>query len=381
MDFAPNPDETLFRDEVRRFVAQEIVPYVDAWEREERFPKPLFARAGELGLLSVTVPEAEGGMGGTALMEAILIEELARVAPTVAAAFAAPLIISPLIRAAGTDEQWERFGLPIAQGRLVVSQAFTEPDAGSDLKSITTTAVRADGGYLLRGAKMFTSQSPFSDCVLVLAYIDRSAGADGMALFIVDRDNPGLRVERTIKTWAMRYLETAAVTLEDCRVEPDRLLGGETSGGFRKAMATLNRERILSTARAVGIMQGCYDAALAYSKQRKAFGKRIGDFQVTGFRIVDMLVALEAARLLTYRAAWLHDRGERYEVEVAAAKIFATEAAEKVARDAVQVHGGYGITKEFQVMRFYLDSKLGTVGAGSSEIMRRVIARNLGLEG
>src|SRR5581483_10083363 len=163
----------------------------------------------------------------------------------------------------------------------VVSQAFTEPDAGSDLKSITTTAVREDGGYRIRGAKMFTSQSPFSDCVLVLAYLDRSAGAEGMALFIVDRDNPGLRVERTVKTWSMRYLETAAVTLEDCQVGGDRLLGGETSGGFRKAMATLNRERILSTARAVGIMQGCYDAALAYSKQRKAFGKRIGDFQVT----------------------------------------------------------------------------------------------------
>lgn len=186
MDFALSDEERLFKDEVRRFVEQEIAPNVDAWEEEERFPKPIFARAGDLG----DHPAGTGGYGGSAVMEAILIEEIARVAPTVAAAFAAPLIISPLVRAAGTHEQWERFGLPIAQGRLVVSQAFTEPDAGSDLTSITTTAVREDGGYVIRGAKMFTSQSPFSDCVLVLAYLDRSAGAEGMALFIVDRTTP-----------------------------------------------------------------------------------------------------------------------------------------------------------------------------------------------
>jgi alkylation response protein AidB-like acyl-CoA dehydrogenase len=381
MELGLSDEERLFREEVRRFVEREVEPGVEEWEREERFPKPLFARAGELGLLSVSLPEAEGGMGGSALMEAMLVEEVARVAPTVAAAFAAPLVIWPLVRAAGTPEQWTGFGLPIARGRLVVSLAFTEPDAGSDLKAIGTRAVREDGGYVLRGAKMFTSQSPFSDCVLVLARLDAEAGSDGMGLFLVDRDTPGFRVERTVKTWSLRYLETAAVTLDGCRVPADRLLGGEAGGGFRRAMASLNRERIFSAARAVGIMQGCYDAALEYSKQRRAFGRRIGDFQSTGFRVVDMLVSLEAARLLCYRAAWLYDRGLRYDLEVAAAKVFATEAAEKVARDAVQVHGGYGVTKELGIMRFYLDSKLGTVGAGSSEVMRRVIARGIGLEG
>jgi alkylation response protein AidB-like acyl-CoA dehydrogenase len=380
MEFGLSDEERLFKDEVRRFVDQEVAPHVDTWETEERFPKKLFAKAGELGLFSVSLPEPEGG-GGTVLMEAMMIEEMARVAPTVAGAFTAPLIMRALFKAAGTPDQWERFGLPTGRGLLVVSQAFTEPGAGSDLKAITTTATPKDGGYLIRGSKMFTSQSPFSDYTMVLAYLDSTAGTDGMGVFIVDHDTPGFRVERTVKTWALRYLETAAVSLEDCWVPADRLLGGAQSGGFKKAMATLNRERIFSTARAVGIIQGCYESALAYAKERTAFGRRIGDFQVTGFRIVDMLVALEAARLLTYRAAWLHDQGLRYETEVATAKIFATEAAEKVARDAVQIHGGYGVTKEFPVMRFYLDSKLGTVGAGSSEIMRRVIARGLGFEG
>jgi alkylation response protein AidB-like acyl-CoA dehydrogenase len=378
LDFDFTPEQHELRRTVRAFAEREIAPLMVEAERTHTFPKHLFPRMGELGYFSLSAPVEVGGAGLGKVEETIVVEELARVSASVASTCANFFHLTPVFWAFGTPDQQQTYAVPTMRGLKVGALGLTEPNAGSDVKGTQTTATRVEGGWLINGSKQFTTNSPFADYTVVVAYTDKSRGIDGMAMFVVDKGTPGYTVSRLIETEAIRASETAEVALVDCFV-PDSALLGDTEGAFRRIMEHLNYHRIISCARALGIASAAMEAALAYSKQRVQFGRPIGSFQAIGHKLADMATKLEAARLLSYQAAWLHDQNRSFVKEIAMAKLFSTEVAVEIARDAVQIHGGNGVTADFPVMRYLRDSMLGTIGAGTSEIQRGIIARQLGL--
>ena len=376
MDFRPTEAEALTRQAVREFAEREIAPHVMAWDEAQAFPPELVARLGELGLLGIQFPARYGGAGMSAVEYCICIEELARVDPAIALTVAAHNgLAAAHIALFGSGLQKERWLAPLARGDFLGAWALTEPDAGSDAGSLRTRARRDGGGWVLDGAKTFTTHAGLAGVTVVMAVTDPSAGRRGISAFAVERGAPGLSAGRKENKLGMRASTTADTHLDGCRVPADHLVGAEGQG-FAGAMAVLDAGRIGIAALAVGLAQGAFDAARRHAARRRQFGRPLSAFQATQWKLADMATGIDAARLLTYRAAYLKDQGRPTTRESSMAKLHASETAVRAAGECVQLHGGYGFVKDYPAEKFYRDVKLLTIGEGTSEIQRLVIARH-----
>ncbi len=377
MDFRPTEQHELLRRTVREFAETEIRPHVMEWDEAQHFPVELIPRLAALGLMGIQIPDTYGGAGMSAVDYCICIEELARVDPSVALTVAAHNgLATAHIYMFGSEAQKARFLVPLARGEKIGAWGLTEPHAGSDAGGTRTRAVRDGEGWVLNGAKTFTTHGRVGQVMVAMAMTDREAGHHGISAFIVERGTAGMRPGRKENKLGMRASETSEVLFEDCRVPGDHLLG-RPGDGFVNALQVLDAGRIGIAALAVGLAQGAHEAAVRYAKQREQFGKPIASFQAIQWKLADDATAIDAARLLTYRAAFLKDCGRRTTRESSMAKLFASEAAVRVADNCVQVHGGYGFVKDYPAEKFFRDVKLTTIGEGTSEIQRLVIAREI----
>ena len=376
MDFQLSADQLAIQALARELADAEIAPNAADWDRDHRFPDELIPKLAELGLMGVCVPEEYGGAGADFLSYVLVLEELSRadagVGVTVAVHTSATTL--PLL-AFGTDEQRERFVPPLARGEHLGAFALTEPGAGSDAGSLRTSAVPDGDGWLLNGSKQWITNGSRAGTFVLFARTDpATAGARGVSCFVLDAEH--VRITREEEKLGLHSSTTSDLVLEDARVGPDRLLH-EAGRGFRVAMATLDGGRIGIAAQAVGIAQAAYDVARAYAVDREQFGRRIGDFQAIQWKLADMATDIDAARLLTYRAAWLKQEGRPHAADGAKAKLFASEMARRQTAEAIQILGGYGYTREFPVERYYRDAKITEIYEGTSEIQRLVIARSI----
>ncbi len=379
MEFAFTPEQAEFRRSVVAFCEKEIVPIAARCDARGEFPLHLFPLMGRLGYLGVKFPPEYGGAGEGNVTYAILAEELGRASAGIALGFYVHVALAlTAIAAFGTPAQKERYLRPGIAGEKIGAWGFAEPGAGSDPGSITCRAEKTPVGYRITGTKMFITNSPFADFVVLTASTAPGQGVKGLSLFIVDKGLPGFVVGRRIETLGMRASQTAELAFDGCVVPHEALLGEENRGAVT-AMQTLTLGRITAAAYAVGASRAALDATLEYVKQRQQFGQPVGKFQGVQWMLADMATALEAARLLTYQAAWLADRGLPHIKEVSMAKLFATETATRLANDALQLHGGYGYVMESPIQRLYRDVKLFEIGEGTSQIHRNIIARQLGL--
>jgi len=376
VDFELTQDQREIQALAREFARAEIDPHAAEWDRSHEFPRELFGKLAELGLMGACVPEEYGGAGTDFLSYILVLEELSRgdagVGVTVAVHTSA--VTLPIL-SFGTDEQKSRFVPPLARGEHLGAFALTEADAGSDAGALRTTAEAADDGWAITGAKQWITNGRHAGTFLVFARTDAStAGARGVSAFILDAEH--VRVTRDEEKLGLNSSVTNDIVIEDARVGRDRLLH-EENRGFRVAMATLDGGRIGIAAQALGIAQAAYDVARSYSLERHAFGHRIANFQAIQHKLADMSMEIDAARLLIYRAAWLKQSGLPHTEAGAKAKLFASEMARRQTAEAIQVLGGYGYTKEFPVERYYRDAKITEIYEGTSEIQRLVIARSI----
>jgi len=379
VEFAFTPEQLEFRRSVAAFCEREIVPIAGECDARGEFPLHLFKTLGRLGWLGVKFPTEWGGAGEGSVTYAILAEELGRASAGIALGFYVHVALAlTAISVFGTQAQKERYLRPGIAGEKIGAWSFAEPGAGSDPGSITCRAEKTATGYRISGTKMFTTNGPFADFVVLTASTTPGQGTRGLSLFLVDRGLPGFTVGRRIETMGMRASQTAELSFDGCEVSADALLGEENRGAMT-AMQTLTAGRITAAAYAVGTGRAALEATLAYVKQRQQFGQPIGKFQGVQWMLADMATALEAARLLTYQAAWLADAGLPHIKEASMAKLFATETATRLANDALQLHGGYGYVLESPIQRLYRDVKLFEIGEGTSQIHRNIIARQLGL--
>ena len=377
MDFRPTEEQQLLRRSVREFAETEMRPHVREWDEQQHFPAELMPKLAALGLLGIQFPEQYGGAGLSAIDYCICIEELARVDPAVALSIAAHNgLCSAHIFLFGNEQQKQRYLPPLTRGQKIGAWGLTESSSGSDAAGMRTTATRAGDCWVLNGSKTFTTHGRVGDTMVVMAVTDRAAGTKGISAFIVDKGTPGLSPGKKEDKLGMRASDTSEMLFENCRIPADQLLGGEGQG-FVNTMQVLDAGRIGIAALSVGLAQGAYEAALAYAKVRKSFGKTISTFQAIQWKLADAATRIEAARLLTYRAAYLKDRGGRTSLESSMAKLYASETAVRVAEDCVQIHGGYGFVKDYPAEKYFRDVKLTTIGEGTSEIQRLVIARQL----
>jgi alkylation response protein AidB-like acyl-CoA dehydrogenase len=377
MDFGPTEEQELLRRSVREFAETEIRPHVREWDEAQHFPVEIVPKLAALGLLGIQCPDAYGGAALSAIDYCICIEELARVDPGLALSVAAHNgLCAAHIAAFGTETQKRLYLAPLARGEKIGAWGLTESTSGSDAAGMRTSATRAGEGWVLNGAKAFTTHGRVGDIMVVMAVTDRPAGSRGISAFIVEKGTPGMTPGKKEDKLGMRASETSEVLFEECRIPLDHLLG-EEGRGFFDTMQVLDGGRIGIAALSVGLAQGAYEAALRYAQERRAFGKTIGEFQAIRWKLADSATRIEAARLLTYRAAYLKDRGERTTLHSSMAKLYASEIAVKVADDCVQIHGGYGFVKDYPAEKFFRDVKLTTIGEGTSEIQRLVIARQL----
>jgi alkylation response protein AidB-like acyl-CoA dehydrogenase len=378
MNFQLTPDQQVLQRSIRAFAQAEIAPHVMDWDEAQRFPSELVPPMAELGLLGIQFPEEYGGAGMSAMDYCICIEELARVDPSVALGVAAHNGLgSAHIYLFGTEAQKQRFLAPLARGEMLAAWGLTEPTAGSDAAGTRTQAIRDGDHWVLNGAKTFTTHGSVGGVMVAMAVTDRSRGNRGISAFIVPRGTPGMSPGKKENKLGCRASDTTEVVFEDCRVPLDHLLG-EEGQGFINAMQVLDAGRIGIAALSVGLAQGAYEAARRYALQRKQFGQPIASFQAIQWKLADMATRIEAARLLTYRAAFLKDGGRaRTTRESSIAKLYASEIAVRAAEDGVQIHGGYGFTKDYPAEKYFRDVKLLTIGEGTSEIQRLVIARQL----
>jgi len=377
MDFRPSEDQELLRRSIREFAETEIRPHVREWDEAQHFPAEVVPALAGLGLLGIQIPVEYGGAGLSAVDYCICIEELARVDPGLALSVAAHNgLCSAHILMFGTEEQKRTFLVPLARGEKIGAWGLTESTSGSDAAGMRTSAVRAGACWILNGSKTFTTHGRVGHIMVTMAVTDGAAGAKGISAFIVEHGTTGMTPGRKEDKLGMRASETSEVLFENCRVPADQLLG-EEGQGFVNTMQVLDSGRIGIAALSVGLAQGAYEAALRYAKERKAFGKPISSFQAIQWKLADNATRIEGARLLTYRAAYLKDRGGRTTLESSMAKLYASEIAVKMADDCVQIHGGYGFVKDYPAEKFFRDVKLTTIGEGTSEIQRLVIARQL----
>jgi alkylation response protein AidB-like acyl-CoA dehydrogenase len=374
-------EQKAIRQAAREFADQEIRPHVMEWDEAQHFPREVFRKLGELGFLGTIFPEEYGG-AGLAYMDYIgVIEEIAAVDGSVGLSLAAHTSLGTNhIFQFGTEEQRQKYIPKLAAGEWLAAWGLTEAEAGSDSGGTRSTAVRDGESWILNGSKNFTTNASVGQVAVLMAVTDRSAGRHGISSFIVELDNPGIRVGKKENKLGMRASDTCTLVMEDCRIPAENLLGSEGSG-FVNSMKILDGGRISIAALALGMARGAWQASLAYAKQRRQFGRPIAEFEAIQFYLADMATEIDAARLLTERAAQARDRGEETTLMSAQAKLYASEMAVKVADRAVQIHGGYGYIKDFPVEKFYRDTKLCTIGEGTSEIQKLVIARSLLTEG
>jgi hypothetical protein len=377
VDFDYTPEQIQLRREVRDFAASEIAPHVMEWDEAQTFPLEVVKKLGRLGYMGAIFPEKYGGAELGYVEYAIIIEELSRVDGSVGIIVAAHTsLCSNHIYKAGSEEQKQKYLPKLASGEWLGCWSLTEPEAGSDAAGTRTTAVRTGGEWVINGAKSFTTNAHYADVCVGMAVTNRSAAQHGISAFILEKGTPGFRAGKKENKLGLRASATGDVIFTDCRL-PESQLVGKQDEGFVDSLRILDGGRISIAALSIGMAQGAYDAALKYSKMRKQFGRPISEFQAIQHKLVDMATKIDASRLLTYRAATLLDKGKRVTRESAMAKLFSSESAVWIANEAVQIHGGYGFIKDYPVEKFYRDVKLCTIGEGTSEIQRLVIARQL----
>jgi len=377
MDFRLTEEQELLRRSVREFAETEIRPHVREWDEAQHFPSEIVPTLASLGLMGIQVPEQYGGAGMSAINYCICIEELARVDPALALSVAAHNgLCSGHIFFFGSEAQKQKYLVPLAKGEKIGAWGLTESTSGSDAAGMRTMATRTGNCWTLNGSKTFTTHGRSGDIMVVMAVTDKSAQARGISAFIVDRGTPGMTPGKKEDKLGMRASETSEVILEQCRVGPAQLLGAE-GHGFIDALQVLDAGRIGIAALAVGLAQGAFEAARSHALARRQFGQPIGTFQSIRAKLVDDAARIEAARLLTFRAAAMKDEGRRTTLEASMAKLYSSEIAVRAAENGVQIHGGYGFVKDYPAEKYFRDVKLTTIGEGTSEIQRLVIARQL----
>jgi alkylation response protein AidB-like acyl-CoA dehydrogenase len=377
MDLRLTDDQELLRRSIREFAEAEIRPHVREWDEAQEFPAALIPKLAALGLMGIQFPEEYGGAEMSPVDYCICIEELARVDPSVCLSIAAHNGLGTAhIAAFGTEEQKRRYLVPLARGEQLAAWGLTESQSGSDAAAMRTTAVREGDCWVINGSKQFITNARSGDLIVVMAVTSRGKGSRGASAFVVEKGTPGFRIGKKEDKLGMRASETSEVIFENCRVPASQMLGVEGQG-FVNALQVLDAGRIGIAALAVGLAQGAYEAARAYAFERRQFGQPIGTFQSIRAKLVDNAGRIEAARLLTYRAAAMRAQGRRTTLEAAMAKLYSSEIAVRVAEDGVQIFGGYGFVKDYPAEKYFRDVKLTTIGEGTSEIQRLVVARQL----
>nr|WP_221316544.1 acyl-CoA dehydrogenase family protein [Saccharopolyspora gloriosae] len=374
-----NEDQAQFQQVLRDFVNTEIVPVAKEYEHEGTYPTEIVAKMGELGLFGLMIPEEYGGVDADFVSFTLVFEEIARGWMGVAGILGSHSVSTWMLSRHGTEQQKRKYLPELATGARRTGIALTEPDAGTDLQGIRTTAERDGDHYVVNGSKMWITNARYADPLPVLVKTDRSAepAHKGMSVLLIDADTPGFTVTKDIPKLGYKGTESCEVVFEDVRVPAENLLGGVEGRGMQQVLSALETGRLNIAGRSLGIAQRSYDEALAYASERKAFGKPIAEFQAIQIRIAEMATQLQAARLLSYWSASKLDSGERADLQTGMAKLFASEVALQAAQESMRVHGGYGYSAEFEIERLYRDSILMTIGEGTSDIMRTVIAKSL----
>lgn len=377
MDFELNDEQRMIRDTVRRFAQEVVAPRAHHTDESGEFPADIFARMGELGLLGLPVPEEYGGAGADTISYSIAVEELSAACGSTGLSYAAhtSLACMPLLWF-GSETQKRKHLSHLATGKGLGAFGLTEPQSGSDAAGLRTTAVRDGDHWIINGQKMWITSGSIADVVIVAAVTDASKGAHGISNFIVEKGTPGFTPGKNEPKMGLKGSITSQLFFEDCRVPAENLLG-HVNGGFVQFMKTLDGGRISIASCSLGLARAALEAAASYALQRRAFGQPIADFQAIQHKLADMATELDAARWLTYRAAVLKDQKRPYTKEAAMAKLFASEAAERICFQAIQIHGGAGYSREYPVERIYRDNRLMAIGEGTSEILRTVIARRV----
>jgi len=379
MGFELTEMQKLFKKTVREFAEKEIKPLADKIDKEEYFPKDLYKKMGKMGLMGMTVPQKYGGAGIDRVSYMIALEEISRVCGSTGLILEAHNSLGVgHIYEKGTEEQRKKYLPKLLNGEGIAAWALTEPNAGSDAAATQTTAVLDGDEWVINGTKQFITSGDIAEVVTVMAKTDKTQGAKGISAFIVEKDTTGFKVGQLEDKLGVRGSHTAELIFKDCRIPKENLLDKEGMG-FIGAMTILDRGRTAIGTMAVGIAQGALDESIEYAKQRQQFGKPIGKFQAIQWMIADMATQIDAARLLVYRAADLEEKGKPFTIEASMAKLFASEIAMKATRNAIQIFGGYGYTREYPLERFFRDAKLCEIGEGTSEVQRMIIARKLGL--
>ena len=377
MDFQLTEEQQMMQRMVRDFAEKEIRPIAQEIDDTGEFPWEVIRKMGSLGLMGLPIPEEYGGSGADFITYAVAVEEISRVSGSIGITVAAHTSLGlDLIYRFGTEGQKRKYLPPLAAGKRLAAFGLTEPEAGSDASAVKTTALLDGEHWVINGQKIFITSGSVADVVIVAAVTDRSAGTRGISNFIVEKETPGFRPGRDEEKMGLRGSVTSQLFFEDCRVPKENFLG-QPGEGFKQFLITLDGGRISIGAMAVGLAQGAFEAAVKYAKERVQFGQPIAKFQAIQWMIADMATEIDAARLMVYRAAWLKDKGVSFTKEAAMAKLYASEAAERACFKAIQIHGGYGYMKEYDVERIYRDNRLTTIGEGTSEIQRLVIARQV----
>jgi len=377
MDFEPTEEQRMFRRMVREFAEREIAPRASEIDEMDEFPWDIFHRMGELGVYGLPFPEEYSGSDAGYTCLVIALEEIARVSGSMAITLDAQIsLCSEPIYLFGNEEQKQKYLVPLARGEKVGCFGLTEPQAGSDAGATRTRAVRDGDEWVINGQKIFITNGSIADVIVITASTDPEKGTRGISAFIVEKDTPGYQPGRDEDKMGLRGSVTSELFFENCRVPAENLLGKENEG-FKQFLVTLDAGRVAIAAMAVGLAQGAFERAVAYAQEREQFGQPIAKFQAVQWMIAEMSTEIEAARLMVHRAAWLREQGKRFTKEAAMAKLFASEVSERVCCKAIQIHGGYGYVREYEVERMYRDQRLCAIGEGTNEIQRLVIARQI----
>lgn len=368
---------TLIQNTIRDFAEKEIKPIIMKYDESQEFPREIFKKLGEQGFMGILVPEEYGGAGLGYVHYALVVEELAKVDPSISLSVAAHNgLCTNHINLFANKEQKEKYLTKLAQGEFIGAWCLTEPTSGSDAGSLKTTAKKENGKYIINGSKTFATHGSVGEVAVILARTNVELGKKGISAFIVETKSPGYIVLKKENKLGCRASDTAQLSFENLEVPEENLLGKENEG-FINALQVLQGGRISIAAMALGLAEGAFEASLKYSKERYQFGKPISEFQGIQFKLAEMKTMIEAARLLTYRAAYLKDQGKDVSYEASLAKLYASESAVKITSEAIQIHGGYGFTKDFSVEKFYRDVKLTTIGEGTSEIQKLIITKSI----
>jgi alkylation response protein AidB-like acyl-CoA dehydrogenase len=380
MDFNLSKEHVMSQKAFRDFCRKEMAPLIEEGEETGKFPLDLFPKMGDLGYLGASFPEEYGGMGADKITECLLIDEVHQVSAGIGGALLVQLGLGtyPILKY-GSEEQKKNYLEPAILGEKIASFSLTEPDAGSDAAAIQATADRDGDSYILNGTKTFITNCPICDYTIFVGYTDPSQRGKGINLFIVDKDTPGFDRGKKLDKLGLRIAETSEPVFSDCRVPASAMIGTEEDVGFAQLEETLRWGRIVYGARCSGLSQAIYDMTAEYTKKRMAFGKSIASYQVNKFKLAEMAMYIDIIRTITYRAAWMHDQGMPCAKEASMLKLFATEAAQKIADMGMQLHGGYGYMMEAPVQRFWRDARAFTITEGTSEVQHLVIAKELGL--